>query len=396
MSASALLDGIKVVEMGQALAGPFVGTIFADLGARVVKVEPPDGDAARGWGPPHIGDDASVFHYVNRNKVSVTLDVADAADRAKLDTLLAEADLFVHNMRPGSAAKLGVDGASLRARFPRLIHGDIAAFGHVGPMKDHPGYELALQAYGGILSVTGTPEAGPMRAGPSIMDFGTGMWMALAALAALYRRAITGTGCRIEASLLETALSWMGLHLANFATDGQLPVPMGAAHSLVAPYGAYTAADGPIIIATASDRLFVKLANALGRSEWLEDPRFADNAGRTGHRAELDAAVSEVIATRTKAEWVETLVDAGVPCAPIQNAAELMADRQVAALGMLAPEPGSGIPLAGMPFNIDGEKPPIHRAAPTRADAMRARERLDRAIAEAVCPFEYLFGDSEA
>lgn len=393
MRASALLDGITVVEMGQALAGPFVGTICADLGARVVKIESPDGDAARGWGPPHIGDDASVFHYVNRGKVSVMLDLTQEDDRARLDALLAGADVFVHNMRPGSAAKLGVDAERLRARFPRLIHGDIAAFGHAGPMKDRPGYELALQAYGGILSVTGTPEAGPMRAGPSIMDFGTGMWMATAVMAALYRRSVTGAGCSLEGSLLETAVSWMGLHLANFATDGQLPIPMGAAHPLVAPYGAYQASDGPIIIATASDRLFQRLAKALGHAEWLEDPRYADNAGRIGHRAELDAAVGAVIATGTKTEWVDLLVEAGVPCVPIQNAAELMADGQVAATGMLIAEPGTGVALVGMPFNVDGEKPPIRSAAPSRAEAQAARGRLDAAIAAGNDPFDELFDE---
>lgn len=395
MGASALLDGIKVVEMGQALAGPFVGTICADLGARVIKIESPDGDAARGWGPPHIGDDASVFHYVNRDKVAVTLDLSNPDDRTRLDALLAEADVFVHNMRPGSAAKLKVDADTLCARFPRLVHGDIAAFGHVGPMKDRPGYELALQAYGGILSVTGTPEAGPMRAGPSIMDFGTGMWTALAIIAALYRRTITGKGCRIETSLLETALSWMGLHLANFATDGLMPVPMGAAHPLVAPYGAYQASDRPIIIATASDRLFERLAKALGHEEWLADPRFADNAGRVGHRAEIDAAVGAVVATRSKSDWVDLLVAAGVPCVPIQNAAELMVDPQVAALGMLAPEPGSGVAMVAMPFNVDGEKPPIRTPSPTRAETEAMRQHLDAAIAAGANPFEQLFGGSE-
>lgn len=393
MGTSSLLEGINVVEMGQALAGPFVGTILADLGAQVVKIESPDGDAARGWGPPHIGEDASVFHYVNRNKLSVTLDVAQPEDRARLDALLAEADVFVHNMRPGSATKLGVDAATLMARHPRLIHGDIAAFGHVGPLKDRPGYELALQAYGGILSVTGTAGSGPVRAGPSIMDFGTGMWVALAVLAGLVRRSINGKGCRIEASLLETAISWMGLHLANFATDGKLPEPMGTSHPLVAPYGAFDAADGPIIIATASDGLFSRLAKALEHPEWLDDPRFASNSSRVGNRAAINAAISAVTATRPKADWVDILSAAGVPCVPIQNAAELMADPQVQALGILTPEPGGEVPIVGMPFNVDGERPPLRRAAPTRADAARTLSDLDAAIAGGANPFERMFAD---
>jgi len=393
MSAWALLEGVKVVEMGQALAGPFVGTIFADLGAQVVKVESPDGDATRGWGPPHIAGDASVFHYVNRNKVSVALDLGDAADKERLDALLAEADVFVHNMRPGAAAKLGVDAETLRARFPKLIHGDIAAFGHVGPKRMQPGYELALQAYGGILSITGGPGAGPTRAGPSIMDFGTGMWMALAIAAALFRRSVTGEGCRIEGSLLETAVSWMGLHLANYATDGKLPVPMGVGLPLVAPYGAYEASDGPIIIATGSDPLFDRLAKALGHPEWSEDPRFATNSKRTENRDAIDAAVNEVIATRSKAEWVDELVAAGVPCVPIQNSADLMADEQVRALGILAPEPGGDVPIVGMPFNIEGQRPPMRRTASSREDIAKARETVSAAMAAGEEVFGKLFAD---
>ncbi|MBT6093619.1 MAG: CoA transferase [Rhodospirillaceae bacterium] len=391
MNSPLLLTGIKVVEMGQAIAGPFVGTVFADLGADVIKIEAPGGDSARTWGPPNVDGSASVFHYINRNKTSITLDVRDPNDRRLFDKLIEEADVFVHNLRPGVAPKLGIDAETLRALNPRLIHGDVAAFGHVGPLKDRPGYELALQAYGGVLSVTGTPEAGPMRAGPSIMDFGTAMWMTIAVLAALMRRQATGEGCALQGSLLETAMSWMGIHLSNFVVDGKLPIPFGAGHQLVSPYGAFEASDGPIIIATGNDGLFVKLAAALGHPEWPQDPRFETNSKRTENRAAIDALISEIVATRDKAHWIELLGNQQVPCVPIQNSADLMADEQVAAIGIMQPEPGSDVPYVGMPFSVDGVRPPIKKAPSTLDEAARVKDEVEQAIAAGESPFERLF-----
>ena len=389
-----LLEGIKVVEMGQAIAGPFVGTVFADLGAQVIKVEAPGGDSARTWGPPDVNGSASVFHYINRNKTSVILDVRNEDDRAVFDKLIEEADVFVHNLRPGVAPKLGIDAETLRTQNPRLIHGDMAAFGHAGDLKDRPGYELALQAYGGVLSVTGTPEAGPMRAGPSIMDFGTAMWMTIATLAALMRRNVTGEGCSLQGSLLETAMSWMAVHLSNFVVDGKLPVPFGASHQLVSPYGAYEATDGPIIIATGNDNLFVKLADALGHPEWPGDPRFETNSKRCENREEIDGLIKGIIKTKDKAHWIQLFADAQVPCVPIQNAADLMADPQVEAVGIMQPEPGSEVPYVGMPFSVDGERPPFRRASSTLEEAADARQQAGEAVAAGESPFERLFSTS--
>jgi len=387
-----LLEGIKIVEMGQAIAGPFVGTVFADLGAQVIKVEPPAGDSARTWGPLDTNGDTGIFHYMNRNKTSVTLDVRQPEDRALFDELIDEADVFVHNLRPGVAGKLSIDAETLRKQNPRLIHGDIAAFGHVGPLKDRSGYELALQAYGGILSITGTPEAGPMRAGPSIMDLGTGMWMTIAVLAALMRRGANGEGCTLQASLLETAVSWMAVHLSNYVIDGEIPEPFGAGHQLVAPYGAYQASDGPIIIATGNDSLFAKLAAALGHPEWPKDQRFRTNTDRTENRAAIDALVSETIITREKAHWIELFADVQVPCVPIQNIAEMMDDEQVKAIGIMQPEPESGVSYVGMPFNVNGERPQIRKVASTLEEAIQARAQVEIAVAAGESPFEKLFG----
>jgi len=369
-----LLDGIKVVEMGQSLAGPWVGTIMADLGAKVIKVEPPTGDAARGWGPPFINGDASAFHVMNRNKTCLALDVTDAGDRVVFDRLIDEADVFVHNVRPGAAERLKIDAATLRGRNPALIYGDIAAFGHAGPLAQRPGYEMALQAYGGIMSVTGDAESGPQRAGPSVNDFGTGMWTAMGVLAALVRRGRTGEGCVIETSLLETALNWMSLHTANYVVDGILPKRMGAAHQLVCPYGAYETADHPIIIATGSDALFARLAGALGHPQWAEDPDFKTMPERLERREQVDSMVGKATAEHPRAYWLEHLAAAGVPCTPIQDLADVMADEQVAALDILVTPPDSTYPMTALPVSVDGTRPPLKRSPPTLEGARQAAE----------------------
>jgi crotonobetainyl-CoA:carnitine CoA-transferase CaiB-like acyl-CoA transferase len=372
-----LLEGIKVVEMGQSLAGPWAATIMGDMGATVIKIEPPSGDAARGWGPPFIAGDSSAFHFVNRNKASVVLDVTDTGERVVFERLIAEADVFIHNVRPGSAERLKIDAATLRAINPSLIYGDIAAFGHVGPLAKRPGYEMALQAYGGIMSITGTEDSGPLRAGPSVNDFGTGMWTALGVLAGLVRRGVSGKGCVIETSLLETAVGWMGLHTANYLTDGNLPKRMGSGHPLICPYGAYEAADHPIIIAIGSDSLFERLAGALGRPEWAKNENYKTMPERLMHRGEVDAMVQKEIAKHPRAHWLETLAAAGVPCTPIQDLADICEDEQVAALNILSPPSDAEVPLTALPLSIDGIRPALHCSALTMT---QAQENTRRAV----------------
>ena len=388
-----LLDGIKVIEMGQSLAGPWAATIMADLGAQVVKVEPPSGDAARGWGPPFIGADASVYHFINRNKASLVLDVTDADDRTVFDRLIDETDVFIHNVRPGAAERLKIDAATLQARNPALIYGDIAAFGHTGPLAERPGYELGLQAYGGIMSITGTEASGALRAGPSVNDFGTGMWTAMGVLAALVRRATTGQGCVIETSLLETALNWMGLHMANFACDGEVPKRMGAAHQLVCPYGAYEAADRPLIIATGSDGLFASLARALGHPEWVDDERYSKMSARLARRAEVDAMVQAEISKHPQAHWIDLLNEAGVPCTPIQDAAQLWEDEQVRALDQLRAPKDGDTPLVHLPLSVDGARPDMRTSPPSLTDAREAARRAAQVPVDTNL-FEYLFAET--
>ncbi len=387
-----LLDGIKVVELGQSLAGPWVGTIMGDMGASVVKVEAPAGDSARGWGPPFIRGDAAVFHFMNRNKVSLVLDLTVADDRAVFDRLIDEADVFVHNMRPGSVEKLGVDAPTLRGQNPALIYGDMTAFGPTGPMAGRPGYEMALQAYGGIMSITGTEEGGPVRAGPSINDFGTGMWTAMGVLAALVRRGVTGEGCVIETSLLETAMGWIGLQMANYVVDGKVPVRMGAAHALVCPYGAYAASDHPIIIATGSDALFARLADALGHPEWAEDPRYRVMTDRLAHRDEVDAMVQAEVCKHDRAHWMAQLSAHSVPCTPIQDVADLHKDEQVAALGILNTPPDGDAPMTSLPLSINGQRPPLRFSPPTLDEAQATASKAAETPVD-VSLFEALFED---
>ena len=215
--------------------------------------------------------------------------------RARMRTLLADADIFLHNMRPGSLEKLGLDPAAVRAKWPRLIYCDIGAFGHIGPLKDQPGYEPLMQAYGGLISINGHPDGPVARVAVSLIDIGTGMWTAVGALAALHHRHQTGEGCTVNTSLFETALAWGNFHMAEYQITGEVPARQASGHPAVVPYQAFEGSDGPFMILAGNDRLFVKLANALDKPEWIEDPRYKTNANRVVHRDEILAAVQAAV-----------------------------------------------------------------------------------------------------
>jgi crotonobetainyl-CoA:carnitine CoA-transferase CaiB-like acyl-CoA transferase len=360
-----ILAGVKVIELGQVLAGPFVGAIFADLGAEVVKVERPDGgDDARRMGPDFRHGDALTFHIFNRGKVSRTIDLQSAAGKAELDGLAAEADVLVHNLRPGVPEALGVDGARLCARFPRLIHGAISAFGHLGPMAMRPGFEPLLQGFSGLSSLNGGEGDPPMRSAPSLCDQGTAMWVVIGVLALLHRRSLTGLGGMVQGSLLETALMWAGQKADAFVNTGALPERHRSGHPGLAPYEAFEAADGPVLICAGNDRLFAKLAEACGRADWATDPRFAGNRGRLVNKAALFAELCPILAARPRAHWVAVLEAVGVPVSPINTLPEALAEPQVRALGMMQAVPGEDFSLTGLPISIDGARPAIRGGAP--------------------------------
>ncbi|MEO3387921.1 CoA transferase [Mesorhizobium sp. CAU 1741] len=360
-----LLEGVKVIELGQNLAGPFAGEILADLGATVVKVEKPEGgDDARRWGPPVSDDASAAFHAMNRNKLSVVLDLTIAEDRQKLERLIAESDMLIHNLRPGVMHRLGLGPAETTARHPRLIYCDMGAFGHVGPLKDRPGYEPLMQAFSGLISANGHPDGPPARLGASVVDLGTGMWTVIGALAALFRRGTTGTGCVINTSLFETALLWCGFHLVTYMTGGGLPVRHGTGHPLLVPYQAFETANGPLVIAAGNDRLFKRLAEVLGHPEWGTDPRFLTNEDRSRNRDVLLPMVAEAVAGCTKEDLSERLEAAGMPCAPIHTVDEVLAHPQTQALEILQQAPGMDLRLVGMPISFDGERPAHRKNAP--------------------------------
>jgi crotonobetainyl-CoA:carnitine CoA-transferase CaiB-like acyl-CoA transferase len=365
MTASLPLEGIKVVEIAQALAGPFAGEILAHMGADVVKVERPEGDEARGWGPPFTLGGGPTFHAVNMNKRSIVLDLKDPQAIAWLKGYLAQADVLVQNLRPGVIEELGLGPDTLLELNPRLVFCSLWAFGRSGPRRLRPGYEPMVQAFAGLFSVNGGDEDPPSRFGAPVLDLGTGMWAAMGVLAALHQRARTGRGVVVDTSLFETALGWLSGHVAGYKFTGDLPSRERTGSKRLVPFQGFQTKNGTVIIAAGNDRLFAKLAAALGHSEWATDPRFVTNAERRAHREELIVEMERVLATRTKGEWIDILEEAGVPCAPIQDLREMLAEPQTSALGMLQSVPDLGLDLMTLPVSFDGRRPPVRRRAPT-------------------------------
>ncbi|MGE0416298.1 MAG: CaiB/BaiF CoA transferase family protein [Acetobacteraceae bacterium] len=360
-----MLQGIRVLELGQVLSAPFAGAILADLGAEVLKIERVEGgDDARRMGPDFRHGDALTFHMVNRNKQSVALDLKSEAGRADFERLAASADILIHNLRPGVPETLGIDGASLTARHPRLIYCAISAFGHIGPMKDRPGYEPLIQAYSGLSSCNGGEDDPPMRMGVAVCDQGTGMWIVIGALAALQRRQTTGRGTIVTGSLLETALVWAAQRGDAWINEGRMPPKHRSGHPALVPYEAFDAQDGPFIICCGNDRLFAKLAAELGKPEWSRDERFATNRARLAHKTTLTVLMAEILRTQPRAAWIERLEAVGVPAAPINTLPEALAEPQVAALGILQSVPHEDYRLAGSALSFDGVRPAIRSAAP--------------------------------
>jgi formyl-CoA transferase len=359
------LAGITVVEVGQAYAGPLAGAILADMGADVIKVEKPDGgDDARLWGPPFVGDDSAMFHANNRNKKSVTLDIKSAADIDKLKTLAGRADILIQNLRPGIVEECGIGPDDLLAVNPRLIYCSIWAFGYQGPLRLAPGFDPLLQAFGAVMTMTGRPQDPPTFCAPAINDAATGMWCVIGALAALQQRHATGKGCVIDTSLFETAVSWVSGSVNSYHLTGNLPTRHGTASPIIAPYQLFDTADKPICIACGNDRLFVKLAAAMGHPEWARDPRFEDGRKRVAHRPALIAAMDAVLRARPRDHWMAVLEKAGVPCAPVNDVAELVNSAQLGAVDLMRTLPGSGMKVVGLPISFDRQRPHPHRDSP--------------------------------
>lgn len=360
-----VLAGLRVIELGQVLSGPFAGAIFADLGAEVIKVEKPDGgDDARQMGPAFRHGDALNFHEFNRGKRSVTLDLKSPEGVTALHGLLEDADIMLHNLRPGVAETLGIGPAEVTARHPRLIYCAMSAFGHVGPESLRPGYEPLLQAFGGLSSITGEPGGPPVRMGASVVDQGTGLWTVLGALAMLEKRHRTGRGGVVNTSLLETALLWAGQKISGYVNTGKVGERHASGHPNLVPYQAFEASDGPILVCCGNDRLFARFAGELGHPEWVADPLFVTNRARLVNQGRLLPMIAEVMGRRPRAEWLDRLQRIGVPCAPVNSIPEVLAEPQVQALGMVQPVPGEDFSLVAMPLSFDGDRPRMRGGAP--------------------------------
>src|SRR5262245_19918349 len=370
MTAALPLSGLTVVEIGTSVAGPFAGQILADLGAQVFKIENPhSGDDARNWGPPFVRGASPIFNAINRNKRSAAIDLKDDAQRAALRRFIVEeADVVLQNLRPGLVESYGLDAASLRADEPALIYCNLAAYGATGPLKQRPGYDPLMQAFGGLMTLTGEEGREPVRTGPSIIDQGSAMWVVIGILSALHRRAASGEGCEVATSLYETALSWTNMHMATYLASGRVPQRMGSENFGICPYKAFEARDGWVVVAAGNNNLFQKLAGVLGHPEWPSDPRFKSNPDRVSNREQLNAMVAAAIATDSTAAWVEKLAVACVPCAPVLSLDQVVAHPQFAAVGMLLDGPDATMPLIGTPIQFDGERPPYRSHPPALGD----------------------------
>lgn len=359
------LAGVRVLELGQVLAGPFAGAILADLGAEVLKIERVDGgDDARHMGPAFRHGDALNFHLFNRGKKSIALDLKSEDGRAAFESLAASADILVHNLRPGVPEAMGIDGPALCARHPRLIYCEISAFGHAGPLQNRPGYEPLVQAFSGMFNTNGGPDDPPIRIGASVCDQGTGMWVVIGALSMLQQRQRTGRGGVVSASLLETALVWNAQKADAYMNQGQLPPRHASGHPGLVPYEAFDAQDGPLLICCGNDRLFAKLATVLGQPAWITDPRYASNRARLAHKAELLAELRPLLLAAPRGVWQAQFEAVGVPCSPIHTVPEALAQPQVQALALRLPVPGEDFQLTGLPLAFDGVRPAFSNGAP--------------------------------
>lgn len=361
------LDGIVVLDLSRVLAGPYCTMILGDLGADVIKIEPPAGDETRRWGPPFVNGESAYFIAVNRNKRSVIADLKTERGRELVRRIAARADILVENFRPGALARFGLDLAELRASNPRLITLTISGMGATGPESALPGYDFIVQAAGGLMSITGPPEGPPMKVGVAVVDLTTGMMAANALLAALHARHATGAGQHIDISLLETQVAWLANVASAYLLTGEEPVRHGNAHPTIVPYQTFDAADGPFALGVGSDAQWQRLCAALERPDLADDPRFRTNPDRVVHREALVALLADQFRAAPAAEWIRRIAAADVPVGPVRTVPEVLESEQVKARGMVETvmHPTIGeLRLAGIPFKFSATPASIRRPPP--------------------------------
>ena len=364
------LDGVRVVELAHVAAGPFAGMLLADLGADVVKVEPPAGDQMRGW-PPFADDGEERFSHnfasVNRNKRSVVADLKDPADLARAQDLVAAADVVVENYRPGVLDRLGLGYSTVSEGHPGLVYCSISGYGLSSPYRDDGAYDVVIQGMSGLMSVTGEPDGDPVKAGVPVGDFTAGLYAAYTIAALLPQVRGTGRSVRVDCPMLDCLLGVSALQTSEYWGSGREPQRLGTAHPRNAPYQGFSAADGDFTVAAGNDRLWASVAEVVGRPELAGDPRFVTQSDRVRHQAELEALLQERFAGEKREHWLTELRARGVPCGPVNTFGEILADPHVEATGLVAP---LEVPVAGptptvvFPVRIEGQQPRLDRGAP--------------------------------
>ncbi|MDQ7745066.1 CaiB/BaiF CoA transferase family protein [Hydrogenophaga pseudoflava] len=372
------LSHLKVLDLSRVLAGPWASQMLADMGAEVIKIEHPErGDDTRGWGPPYLKDaqgqplESAYFLCANRNKRSVALDIATPEGQRQIRELALQSDVLVENFKVGGLARYGLDYASLSALNPRLIYCSITGFGQTGPYAQRPGYDFMVQGMGGLMSLTGVPDgedgAGPMKVGVALTDVLTGLHAVSGILAAVAWRERSGEGQHIDLALLDVQVSCLANQAQNYLITGQSPRRLGNAHPSIVPYQSFPTADGEMILAVGNDSQFASFCQVAGRAAWSTDPRFATNAARVAHRAELVPLLRQVTVQRTTAQWIDALEAANVPCGPINTLEQVFADPHVQARGLRVdlPHPVAGAtPGVASPLRFSKTPVRYRRAAP--------------------------------
>ena len=334
------LSNLTVIDMSRILAGPFAAQNLGDMGAKVIKIEHPNGDDTRRWGPPFVeradgSRDAAYYFCANRNKSNIALDFTQAADRERLLALIKTADILIENYKVGGLAKYGLDYASIRAINPAIIYCSITGFGQNGPYKDRPGYDALIQAMGGLMSITGEAEQAPQKVGVAVVDLMTAMYASTAILAAVNHRHITGEGQHIDLALFDVQAAMLANQASTYLLSGQIPTRQGSAHPSIAPYQPIRVQDGFVMLAVGNDTQFAQLCQAAAIAELAEDERFATNAQRTTHRAELTAILEQAMGDKTIDAWVALGEQYGFPCGPINSIDRVFADPQIRAREMV-------------------------------------------------------------
>jgi CoA:oxalate CoA-transferase len=379
-------SGLLVLDLTRVLAGPYAALMMAELGARVIKIEPPEGDDARRYGPFVTGENgvakSGYFMSINRGKESIALDLKTEDDRKIFEALLASADVLIENYRGGTMERLGYGWESLKDKYPRLIYAAVSGFGHTGPYAARPAYDMVVQAMGGIMSLTGHPGGEPTRVGTSVGDLTAALFGTVGIATALFDREKTGRGQKVDVGMLDCQVAILENAIARYVATGDVPGPLGTRHPSIAPFAAFKTRDDHIVIAVGNDALFAKVAKVLAHSDWPRDPRFATNPARIEHLDALHGEMEAALAARSSKEWLALLEAEGVPCAPINDIAAVMSDPQVLARNMIVEslDPDLGpVRMQGNPIKLSAQEDTKTRGPAPELD--RDREAILRELA---------------